>query len=185
MTKKLSVDELLVRLSKISAIAFDVDGVLTDGRLYCFGGDGNLIRRYHVRDGRGMFDAMKLGLKIFVVSHADDELVARRYKKMGVDRVVSTDRRPKDQIVSDILDEFSLGWDEIAFMGDDTNDLPVMNKEEVLAVCPADAYEAVQHISDYVVPNDGGNGAARHICDMWIMSRGLTGFPIHKQGTKQ
>ena len=146
----------------VRLLLMDVDGVLTDGRLY-FGADGCVLKAFDVKDGMGIANLHRAGVQTGVISGRDDALVRRRAEDLGM-AVVVLGEASKGAAVERVLEERGLPRDAVAFLGDDVNDLPAMMKVGVpLAV--SDAHPEVLSFVSYVTRARGGRGAVREVCD--------------------
>jgi 3-deoxy-D-manno-octulosonate 8-phosphate phosphatase (KDO 8-P phosphatase) len=145
------------RIKKIKLIAFDVDGVLTDGSIVVSSKDE--IKVFNVKDGLGLTMARKLGFVTLFISGRSSVALENRAKELKVDYLI-TRCDNKISELNKILKELNMNYDDVAYMGDDYNDLPIL---EVcgLSACPGDAAEAVRERVDIVIEDFGGRGAAR------------------------
>ena len=153
----------------------DVDGCLTDGGMY-YGASGEEMKRFCVYDGMGMVRLMKAGIKCGILTSETTEIVARRAKKlqldylfMGVGSQVKQGVKTKLQTCQDICAELGIGLDEVCYVGDDINDIDLLEavaKAGGLAACPPNAMPSVKSIRDItVLLHKGGEGAIRELCD--------------------
>lgn len=154
---------LLNKIKKVKALALDVDGVLTDGGMY-YSESGDELKKFNTRDAQGIELLMKRGLLVAIITKEKTKLVERRAKKMkvknlfqGVEDKLSTLKR--------FASANNIGLDEIAYMGDDINDLEVL-KSVGFAITVNDAMDAVKKISDHVTVAKGGQGAVREVCEL-------------------
>lgn len=160
--------KLIQALTSTKAIVFDIDGVLTDGSLL-YGEHGECIKRFHVRDGVGFKLLTDFGCKLGVVSAKNSAMNAQRMSELGVQDYVPG---AKDKLaeVRSLANKWQLSLDEIAFVGDDMVDLTVMQHVAV-GICPKDAYFLVAQQSEYKVDVSGGQGVARLVADLWLLSQ--------------
>jgi 3-deoxy-D-manno-octulosonate 8-phosphate phosphatase (KDO 8-P phosphatase) len=156
-------DEFRAKASLIRMILFDVDGVLTDGTFWRVGGEE--VKRFHSRDGVGLVLARRAGLKLGLISGRRSAAVEARAEELRMDfvRLGSAEKIPA-------LEE-ALGASEIAFMGDDLPDLPVMRRVG-LAATVADAPLEVRSRVDYVTRARGGHGAVRELIEQVLLAQG-------------
>jgi YrbI family 3-deoxy-D-manno-octulosonate 8-phosphate phosphatase len=156
-------------LKKIRLIIFDVDGVLTDGGII-FGSGGLEIKSFNVRDGHGIKIAKRCGLEIALVTGRTSEVVHRRAQDLGIEKVYQGvwDKKP---VLAQLLTELSLMADQVAVMGDDIVDIPVMRRAGVGFTVP-EAPEEVRGEADYVTRCPGGRGAAREIVEIILKAQG-------------
>lgn len=164
-----SINDAIQRAAQIELVAFDVDGVLTDGRLY-IGDNGVEYKAFYSRDGYGMRMLMDSGIDIGVITGRNSELVADRMSALGVTHVYQG-RREKLPALEELCKASGLKPGQIAFVGDDVMDLPVMLRTG-LAVAVADAHPLVLEHAHWQTPSPGGRGAARDVCEFVMRARG-------------
>lgn len=150
-----------IPICKIKALITDFDGVHTDGTVIV-SEDGHESVRCNRRDGMGVEMAKKKGLSVLILSKEKNRVVEMRAKKLGVDCIHGSD--DKLSVLSGWLKSNQLHWDEIAYVGDDINDLDCLQLAG-LSICPADAVERVQRCSDLRLESVGGAGCIREIVD--------------------
>ena len=151
----------LVRL-----LVLDVDGVLTDGRLW-YGADGEVLKGFHVRDGYGIKALLAIGIEVAIISGRSSPAVTRRATELGIRHVVQgcDDKgRAFDALCAALRVEPAA----VACIGDDTPDLPMLERAG-LAVAVADAHPDVRARADRVTTLPGGHGAVREVCD-WLLA---------------
>ena len=152
----------LQKLHDARAFVFDVDGVLTDGRVHVTE-SGEQLRQFNIKDGYALQLAVKRGYPVAVISGAKSHGVRLRLQGLGITNIhLAIDN--KTEIFQNFLHENGLTSDQIVYMGDDVPDLPVM-KQVGLPVCPADASDDIKAVSIYISPKNGGNGCARDIIE--------------------
>ena len=155
-------------LARIELLILDVDGVLTDGRLY-FGARGEALKVFHVRDGHGIKLLMGAGVAVAAFSGRRSGAVAARMKELGVSHLV---QGCKDKVAA--LERLTrrLGIDPLhcACIVDDTPDLPLMSAVG-LAVAVADAHPVVLSAAHWIAKAKGGRGAVRELCDAMLRAR--------------
>lgn len=154
--------------SRIDLVVFDVDGVLTDGRLY-LGDDGTEFKAFHVRDGHGFKLLREAGIKVAALSGRRSAAVTRRMDELQVD-IFRQGCQHKGQDFADLLAHFGLAGERVAYLGDDVIDLPAMQLAG-LPVAVADAHAAVRAAARWVTTLGGGRGAARELCDLIVEAR--------------
>lgn len=161
--------ELLMRAQGVRAVIFDVDGVLTDGGLY-YGESGELFKRFHVLDGLGLKQILREDILPIVITGRDSKALRARLKALGIGEVrYGVEHKLAE--AEPLLKTLGLGWHEVAVMGDDWPDLPMMRRAAV-AAAPANAHEQVLTQAHFVTRREGGHGAARELCDLLLMARG-------------
>ncbi len=164
-------NEILKAAEKIKLVIFDVDGVLTDGGLY-FTDDGREIKKFNVKDGLGISILVKKGVEVAVITGRNSVIVADRMKSLGVNHVYQG-RMDKLKTYDNLKLALQITDEEVAFVGDDIIDLPVMECC-ALSVAVADAHEEVQAMARLTLTKNGGMGAARELCDLIMQAKGLT-----------
>ena len=164
-----SQDEALSLASKIKLVIFDVDGVLTDGRLF-FGDDGQEYKAFHSRDGLGMKMLMRNGIDIAIITGRTSNVVQHRMKNLGIKHVYQgqLDKRPAFQ---EILKKLNLGVDQVAYVGDDIIDLPVLSLAG-FAVTVSDGHDFVKQHAHWITEHASGQGAARDVCEFILEAQG-------------
>ena len=155
-------------LSRIKAIALDVDGVLTDGGFW-WGPDGQEWKRFSFADVMGVSLARKAGLIVALISGEESPLVDRFAAKMGITDV-HKGCKDKGGALREFARRHDLGLEEICFMGDDVNDLGAMALAGV-AASPANGRPAVLDHADFVAARGGGDGAVREFVDLVLAER--------------
>ena len=163
--------KIMAIAAKIKLVIFDVDGVLTDGGLY-FTDDGREIKKFNVKDGLGISLLVKKKIEVAVITGRNSVIVAERMKSLGVSHVYQG-RMNKLETYENLKLALNIGDDEVAFIGDDTIDLPIMNCC-ALSVAVADAHESVLSTAKLVLTKNGGMGAARQLCDLIMEAQGLS-----------
>jgi len=150
------------KASRIRLVLLDVDGTLTDGQLI-YGPDGEGFKSFNVKDGMGISLAQKEGIKVGIISGRSSGLVDARAGELNIVHVWQG-IKDKGGLLRDILEQCSCAPEDVAFMGDDVNDLPLL-KEVGLSAAPGDAVREVREAVDYVAERDGGRGAVRELLD--------------------
>lgn len=153
----------------IRLAVFDVDGVLTDGKLF-YGADGGEYKAFHVRDGLGIKLLQRAGITPAVVSGRDSAALRLRLSALGVvhARLGTEDKAPAAEA---ILAELGLDWGAAAAMGDDWPDLPLLRRA-TLAAAPPTAHAEVLAIAHHVTERQPGAGAVREFCDLLLVASG-------------
>jgi len=152
-------------VTRIRLLVLDVDGVLTDGRLW-FGPDGELMKSFHVRDGVGIKAVLGAGIEVAIISGRRSAAVERRALELGL-RHVRQGCDNKAQALRELLAELGVTADVTACVVDDTPDLPMMALV-ALPIAVADAHADVIAAARYVTRANGGHGAVREACDLLI-----------------
>ena len=151
------------QLQRIALLILDVDGVLTDGGIY-YGDQGEPLRRFHIHDGQGIKALRKQGVEVVIVTSHCSEAVSRRAEALGITSVFQgvADKLAE---VTVIIQARNLQWTQVAYVGDDIVDLPVMDRVG-LPVAVADAVPEVKQSAAYVTKKPGGHGAVREVCEL-------------------
>ena len=155
--------------AKIRALFLDVDGVLTDGRIY-LDGRGNELKVFNTKDGHGMRKAAAAGVTLCWISGRSSPATARRARELGV-RLCYQGVRDKRARLEAVRRKLGLSKAETASMGDDEPDIP-MFEATGFSACPADAVAAARRAADVVLESNGGHGAVRELVEL-ILKRNL------------
>lgn len=152
---------------RIKLLAMDVDGVLTDGAIG-FDSEGREIKFFHVRDGMGICVLMEKGVQVAFISGRHSEVTSHRARDLGV-ALVFQGVRDKLSKLKELASELGLSRDEVAYIGDDVNDIPCIEWAG-FGVAVADAPAEVRNAASYVTLARGGHGAVREVCDLILKS---------------
>ena len=154
-------------------MVLDVDGTLTDGRLY-YGAQGELMKAFDVRDGHGLrLLSLHGDVKLAVLTGRRTDLVLQRCKEMSIEHVVGQSWA-KGAAIEKMSTDLGIPLAEVAFMGDDVNDLPALRKV-ALPCAPADAAPEVLREVGWVAKRPGGRGAVRELCELLLAAK--VGWP--------
>lgn len=168
-TKLLETADLQARLKKIKLLILDVDGVMTDGRVFWLEGHG-WSRHFHVKDGYGIKVLMRCGIDVAVISGGDSVDVRTRMEFLKIKHVFLGD---EDKLKAlEIVETTKLSLDQMAFMGDDLFDLPVLERMGFSATVPH-AVDPVKARVHYITETPGGWGAVREVADAIRKAQGL------------
>ncbi len=154
----------------IKLLILDVDGVLTDGSII-LDNKGNEYKLFHVRDGHGIKMLMKAGVEVAIITGRGSKVVERRAKELGI-REVFQKCYDKVSAYQDLLLRYSLDKGEVAYVGDDVVDAPVMSKVG-LPITVSDADRRIKKYALYVTKQRGGRGAVREVTDYLLEAKGL------------
>lgn len=154
----------------IEILVFDVDGVLTDGKIY-LSENGAETKTFFTRDGAGIKLAKKMGLKVGMLSARKSAAASVRAKELGVDFYVEG-CKDKYSALMPLLKDFGMGAENLFYMGDDIVDIEPMKLSAVSATVPG-APEYVKAWADIITRKDGGSGAVREVCDIILENKGL------------
>ena len=162
--------EQIKKASLIKAIFFDVDGVLTDGKII-YDDNGKEIKTFHVRDGLIISYLKKAGVLTGAISGRESAAVTRRFAELKID-FCHQGIVDKAMVFEKLLVHYKLKAKEVAFIGDDLNDLPVF-KLAGFAICPSDTYDYIKERADLVTTAKGGDGVLREVADLVLEARGF------------
>ena len=170
--------ELLLKAQGIRWAIFDVDGVLTDGRIY-IGERGEEFKAFSTLDGQGLKLLALAGIAPVIVTGRDSPAVRRRVADLGIVHAVYG-AHDKLAAANGVLASLQLGWERLAVMGDDWPDLPLMTRA-AFACAPANAHAEAKAVAHHVTAAAGGHGAARECCDLLLMAAGRYATLLHGQ----
>ena len=159
--------ELSKKCKKIRLVITDVDGVLTDGGMY-YNEEGEYMKKFNTRDSMGMELLSQKGIKTILMTRENSKIVKERVKKIKIVDLYS-DVIKKEEMIPEILKKYDVSSDEIAYVGDDVNDVEIMKKVGFSAT-PFDGNFVVKENADYTFKMEGGKGAFREIADLLIRS---------------
>jgi YrbI family 3-deoxy-D-manno-octulosonate 8-phosphate phosphatase len=158
-------------MKNIKWLFTDIDGVWTDCTIF-YSAKGEEMKAFSYRDGMGAERLRKLtSIDIAIITGEKSEIVERRAEKLNINTVFIGIKN-KLEVVEIFLQENNLTWDNIAYIGDDLNDIEVMKRAAICA-CPADAYKDILAISNYICEKKGGEGAFREFCEFLIENQRL------------
>ncbi len=157
------------KLAKIKLLLLDVDGVLTDGRII-YDIHGNELKAFDVKDGHGLKLLQRAGIKVGIITGRSSAVVSRRAEELGIEILYQGALR-KLEPYREILSQHGLTDEQVAYVGDDVVDLPILHRVGFSATV-ADAVPDVIPLVDYVASRPGGRGAVREICDMLVRASG-------------
>ena len=151
------------KLKKIKLVITDVDGVLTDGGMY-YTKDGDMMKKFHARDGMGVTLLRKIDIPTIILTKEKTEIVAHWSKNMKVKEVLDGVTKKESKLDS-ICKKNNVLLDEIAYVGDDVNDIEILKKVG-LSITPKDGEDSVKKNCDYICSRIGGNGAFREVVNL-------------------
>ena len=163
-------DDVLTRARKIKLVGFDVDGVLTNGGLF-FGDDGQEYKAFNSRDGHGFKMLHNNGIQTAIITGRSSRVVEHRASNLGID-IIYQGQHDKASALQDLVEKTGLSLEEIAFVGDDVVDIPVMSQVG-LAIAVNDAHPLVSAYSHWKTASAGGEGAGRDVCEMILKAQNL------------
>ena len=156
------------RIARIELMVFDVDGVLTDGRLW-IGPDGEVMKAFHVLDGAGIKALIDANVAVAVISGRDSPITARRCAELGIEHVMQG-VSDKSAALDSLRQTLGKAIDVCGYMGDDEIDVPVMRRVGFSATVP-NAADGVADFAHWVSRREGGQGAVREVCDLLLAAR--------------
>lgn len=161
--------DLLARAQTVRLIIFDVDGVLTDGRLF-FGDDGQEYKSFHSRDGHGMRMLLDSGVEIGIITGRTSQVVTHRMRNLGISHVYQG-RRDKLPAYIELRDKLGFSNQQMAYMGDDVMDIPVMRQVNLAITVPEAEPLVIRH-AHWQTQRAGGQGAVRDACELIMQAQG-------------
>ena len=153
----------------LKLMAFDVDGVLTDGRLY-YGPDGEALKVFNTLDGHGLKKLAASGVTLALITGRDTPMVARRAAELGIQHVIQG-REDKGVALADLAASLGVTARETCYAGDDEPDVPALQWAQI-AFAPASGHQCARDAADHITRARGGEGAVREICDALLEHRG-------------
>jgi 3-deoxy-D-manno-octulosonate 8-phosphate phosphatase (KDO 8-P phosphatase) len=159
---------MITKMQQIKIVLTDVDGVLTDGGMY-YSKDGDVMKRFFTRDGMGVTLLRKMDIPTVIVTKEKNEIIEQWAKKMKIDKLFDGVLN-KESILSKIETDFKVLPSEVAYIGDDINDLGLLKLVGLSAV-PNDAILEAKEISSYQCKQNGGYGAFRELADQIIFAK--------------
>ena len=162
--------------AKIKLLALDVDGVLTDGSLN-IGAEGELFKAFNARDGLGLSCLLRSGVRVAIITGRKSAIIHRRAEELGITELYEG-IKDKRKILAELAEQGGLAREEIAYMGDDLNDLPALTYAGLacapadLACAPADAAPEVLAASEFISTKCGGRGAVREAAELILKAQG-------------
>jgi YrbI family 3-deoxy-D-manno-octulosonate 8-phosphate phosphatase len=159
--------KLFEKASKIKLLLTDCDGVLTDGGVY-YSRKGEEMKRFSLRDGMGV-ERLKLlaGVETGIITGENSDIVLRRAEKLGI-KEYHPGSMDKFFVMKKILGRRKISAEQVAYIGDDANDLEIM-RQAGLSACPADALHMIKEAADMIMVNHGGHGAFREFAEFIIL----------------
>lgn len=160
---------LLAIAATVRLLVCDVDGVLSDGRIY-MGNQGEELKAFHTKDGFGLKAIRELGIEVAVITGRNSRIVSDRMTTLGIEHIYQG-QGDKLPAFEDLLDKLGLDAQQAAYIGDDVIDISVM-RACALGVAVADAHPLVLRSAAYVTRTRGGEGAVREVCDLLLQAHG-------------
>jgi len=157
------------KASRIRMLILDVDGTLTDGGVY-IDVNGVQSKKFNIRDGMGITLLQDAGILVGMLSHSRAQGILEERARMLKIKYVYSGKEPKHEVFLRWIQELSLTESQIAYIGDDVNDLEIMARVG-LSACPGDAHYEVIRVADVVLQRKGGDGCVREFIDRYLLSR--------------
>ena len=157
-------------MKDIKFLVLDVDGTLTDGKIYVDDKD-NSFKAFNVKDGFALVNWLKLGGEVAILTGKKSNIVERRAKELGIKYIIQGSKNKK-QDLKNLLKELNITFENVAYMGDDLNDLGVM-KSVGFSACPKDAVQEVLEITNFISSKNGGDGAVREFLEHIMKKNGM------------
>ncbi|WP_412536180.1 KdsC family phosphatase [Marinobacter sp. MIT932201] len=158
-------DALLTKAARIRLIALDVDGIMSDGKLY-FSANGDELKAFNILDGLGLKQLMAAGITVAVITGRQSPLTEKRMRDLGIPHLMQG-REDKKVALQELVSTMDIGPEAIAYMGDDLPDLPAL-RFAGLGITVPNGYWLVQQHADYCTHARGGEGAVREACDLLL-----------------
>ena len=161
--------QMMAKAENIRLLILDVDGVLSDGLIY-MGNNGEELKAFNVRDGYGIRCALTSDIEVAIITGRNAKLVEDRCQTLGITHLY---QGQSDKLLAfhELLNKLAVSADEVAYIGDDLIDWPVM-AEVGLSIAVADAHPLLLPRADYVTRINGGRGAVREVCDLLLLAQG-------------
>ncbi len=156
----------MIKKNKIKYLFMDVDGTLTNGQIN-IGNDGEVFKSFYCRDGLGILRANQKGITSIIITSRKSEIVEQRARELNIEHVFQGLNEKKIDQMKKIVQQFNIEKGEIAYIGDDINDLECMQISDIVG-CPQDSVDEVKKVATYICKHKGGEGAVREFID-WIL----------------
>lgn len=160
--------DILARAARVRLACFDVDGVLTDGKLWYMEG-GEEIKPFHAHDGLGLKLLREQGIEIALITARESRMVEKRARDLGIEHVYQG-QKDKLGVFTMLLESFGLGAEQSSYTGDDLPDLAVMQRAG-LAIAVANAHAWIKPHAHWMTRHSGGNGAVREVADLLLLAQ--------------
>jgi len=164
-------NDLKVKIAKIKLLVIDVDGVMTDGGMY-FSESGDQFKKFNTKDGMAIIHLTKSNFQVAIISSGfKGEAVSKRAEMLGIQNC-TVSRTPKIETLSRLCEEQGIGLENVAMIGDDINDLEVM-QQIGLSACPRDAVNRIKKNSTIILNKNGGEGCVREFIDEYLLETSI------------
>lgn len=162
-------ESVLAKAAKIRLIALDVDGIMSDGKLY-FSASGDELKAFNILDGLGLKQLMAAGITVAVITGRKSPLTEKRMADLGIPYLMQG-REDKKEALLELVHSMDISPEAIAYMGDDLPDLPALTFAG-LGITVPNGYWLVRQYADYCTRTPGGSGAVREACDLLLSAQG-------------
>ena len=167
--------DLASKAQKIKLIAFDIDGVMTDGSL-TWDENGVEYKTFNAKDGQGIVMLNNAGFKTAIITARDNPTVKIRADILHITKLHYGSKNKKESL-DELVKEFNLRYDEVVYMGDDIPDICVLS-EVGISACPFDAADEVKSICNFISTKNGGRGAVRELCDFILKANNINPLDV-------
>lgn len=174
-------EDIIEKAKKIKLMAFDVDGVMTDGSI-TLDENGVEYKTFNAKDGQGLVRMAESGFVTAIITARNNGTVAHRAKSLSITEL-HQGKKFKLPVLEELRKKYNLSYDEISYMGDDLPDICCLEKVG-LACCPGDAVNEVKEVCNFVAQKNGGRGAVRELCDFVLDAQGIEKKYIVCEGKK-
>ena len=164
----MDLKELDEKLKKVLLLVMDVDGTLTDGKVY-YSKDGEAMKKFSIRDGMGIELLKKGNIETAILTSENSPIVSARARKLKIEHILLGSRFKKRDL-EEFAEKINISLENIAYIGDDVNDIQAMRISGISA-CPSDSAQSVIDTVDYVCYHDGGDGAVREFAELILKSQ--------------
>jgi len=160
--------KIISKAQKIRLLICDVDGVLSNGKVY-YSNQGEALKSFNIKDGLGIKQLLNQGIELAIITGRQSEIVEKRATELGIKHLYQG-KSDKQQAYDELLDQLQLKPSQVAYVGDDLPDLPLM-KQSGLSFSVQDGYYLLLEQADWVTKSIGGNGAVREITDLLLSAQ--------------
>lgn len=162
---------------KIKLFLTDIDGVWTDGGMY-YDGTNSELKKFNTSDSAGVLFCKLLGIEVGIITGENTEIVSRRAKKLGLKHCF-LGIKDKVKVAQELIEDLGFSWDEVAYIGDDINDIKLLEKVG-LSACPYQSPDYIKSDVDWVSPIKGGDGAFRSFVEYYLREENLLEVALNK-----
>ncbi len=170
------MQDIIEKAKNIKLVIFDIDGVMTDGSLF-FGDNGEEYKAFNSFDGHGLRMLQECGVKVAIITGRKSNVVTHRMADLGI-TLLYQGYRDKTPAFETLLEEVNLSTSQIAYVGDDVVDLPIMSRLD-FAIAVQNAHPFVKQHAHWTTERCGGHGAVRDVCEFILEAKGLLTDKLH------